>query len=162
MVSAGGAGTEGGLKTIASNEEARGEEEVPTRPERPEDEEVEAALAEALEEDPPPAQAVRAMMAAFQQQTAPMPHPLADKITGEHVTQALEIQQRSGDHLLQDRGEQRAHAKFIFVAASVFLLGLIALLVFTGNASQVEEIVTLLFVGAATAVGGWGYAQRSG
>lgn len=115
-------------------------------------------IQQALDEGEP-REVIRAMLAGFKQQTVPSQHPLTKKVTSDHISQALDIQDKAQDYHLKDRGQQRWHVRFIFGLTCVFLLLLVGLLVFTGNASQVEAIVTLLIIAAASAFGGWGYGR---
>lgn len=120
---------------------------------------VREALEEAAEgEEGERSEVMRGMMAQLQQ-FGPPPHPLADQITSDHIDSLIEVQRRNSDNLLEDRKDQRSHAKAVLVIVGILLLALVGLLGWIGSVDQVESLVRLLVIAAGGAFGGWGYAR---
>ena len=97
------------------------------------------------------------------QQPPPGPHPdIASKVTSEHVSQSLEMVEAHGRRVLEDRKDQRKHSLRQNVILAVTVAGSIAMLVFSGNAPLLGDILQWAVPLAAGVVGGVGWAKRRG
>ena len=98
------------------------------------------------------------------QQSSSSQMDFASKVTSEHVTKSLEVVDAHDQRVLEDRKDERAdrrdaRVKGLFRIGMLILagLGIVAMLVFSGNAELIGnalEWITLLGIGA---VGGYGY-----
>lgn len=106
---------------------------------------------------PPTESQFKALMASFQR--GPAPNPIAKHITADHVDRAFDITEKGMDAMERDRNESRSYGKFMAVLVAAASLLLVGLLVFSGNAALVAEILPVfggLVVGFA---GGFGYGK---
>ena len=98
-----------------------------------------------------------AMIASVQH--GPAPNPVAKHITPDHIDRAFDITEKGMDSMERDRNESRSYWKFmavLIVAASLVLVGL---LVFSGNAALVSEILPVFGALVVGFVGGFGYGK---
>ncbi|WP_420637325.1 hypothetical protein [Candidatus Palauibacter sp.] len=98
-----------------------------------------------------------ALMASFRR--GPAPNPIAKHITADHIDRAFDITEKGMDAMERDRNESRNYWKFmavLIVAASLVLVGL---LVFSGNAALVSEILPVFGALVVGFVGGFGYGK---
>jgi hypothetical protein len=93
-------------------------------------------------------------------QYGPPRHPLADKLTGEHLTEILSIQRQGLVSQQADREHQRKHHRSMAVIACVFVLGLTGLLLAGGQSGITERVILSLISLAAVAFGGYGLGTR--
>lgn len=109
-------------------------------------------------ESGPPRRLMREMLAMVGQ-WGPAPHPLAEKISPEHITTMLDIDrervisQRDGD-----RHARTTHA-FMFGGFCLFVLALVALLLWAGNDDLTEKILIGLVSAVASGFGGYGLGR---
>ena len=96
------------------------------------------------------------------QQFGPAPPPLADKITPEHVSKILELEGQRLADARSDRTEERRATLHLAIAASIFVLVLVGMLIFSGNEALTERLVLSLASLVAGAIGGYGYALQKG
>ena len=102
-------------------------------------------------------QQFRAMITSVQR--GPAPNPIAKHITPDHIDRAFDITEKGMDAMERDRTESRSYWKFmavLIVAASLVLVGL---LVFSGNAGLVSEILPVFGALIVGFVGGFGYGK---
>ena len=115
---------------------------------------------------PQPQEDTRSPMARMQEmfagtmQFGPPRHPLQEKITPEHITEILSIQREGMQRSQVDRDGQRKHHTTLCLIACGFVLALVGLLVFSGNAQMTEKILIGAFGVVAGAFGGYGYGTR--
>ena len=100
----------------------------------------------------------RSVAAAFLQRTQ---SPLADitrHITEDHIDKSLDITDAQNERIAVDRRESRTFRfRVILVAAA-----LVAVLVFSDNASLLQDVIKWLAAGGVGWAGGYGWAKRSG
>lgn len=101
---------------------------------------------------------VQEMLAMFQQ-VGPPPSPLADKITSEHITAMLDLEQQRLGHVRSDRTEERKSGTTRVIVACTFVLILIGLLTVTGNSELLKDVLIGLVGLVAGAFGGYGYGR---
>jgi hypothetical protein len=93
-------------------------------------------------------------------QFGPARHPLQDKITEGHITEILSINREGMQSFAKDREGERKHHTTLCLIACGFVLILVALFIFSGNAALTEKILISLVSLAAGAFGGYGYGSR--
>lgn len=96
-----------------------------------------------------------AMMASF----GPAPNPLAEKITVEHISQMLDLEALKLDHSRTDKSEERSAEFKVATLGSIFVLVLVGLLVFSGNAPLVQNVLSGLIGLVGGALGGYGVGR---
>lgn len=98
-------------------------------------------------------------MLAMVGQWGPAPHPLADKISGEHITTMLDIdRERVVNQRDNDRHARITHA-VMFGGFCGFVLLLVALLLWAGNDDLTEKILIGLVTAVASGFGGYGIGR---
>lgn len=89
------------------------------------------------------------------------PHPdIASKVTSEHVSKSLEMVDAHDRRVLDDRKDQRKHSLRQNAVLALTLVVGIGMLVFSGNAPLLSDILQWAIPLAAGAVGGFGWAKR--
>jgi hypothetical protein len=122
--------------------------------------EVQKHLPEHREDNTPaPSRGIQEIFAAAMQ-FGPPRHPLQEKITEAHVTEILSIQREGMKHAQTNKEGERKHQTTLCVIACGFVLLLVGLLVFTGNAALTEKVVIGLVSFAGGAFGGYGVGRR--
>lgn len=101
------------------------------------------------------------------QQSSGSQMDFASKITSEHVTKSLEVVDNHDRRVLEDRKDERvdrrdARVKGLYRTGMIIVagLGIVSILVFSGNAALIEEGLRWLTLVAAGAFGGYGLAKR--
>lgn len=100
--------------------------------------------------------------AAFWQRTQ---SPLADitrHITEDHIDKSLDITDAQNERVAVDRRESRTFRFRVIVVAAAFLLVLVAVLVFSDNASLLQDVIEWMAAGGVGWAGGYGWAKRRG
>lgn len=92
-------------------------------------------------------------------QMGPQQSPLADKITGQHITDMLSIQRDGMTNHFEDSKHERKFGMIAFIAFLAFVLILLLMLLVTDNASIATNVLTVLLAAGGTGVGGWGWAK---
>ncbi len=87
---------------------------------------------------------------------------IASKVTSEHVSQSLEMVDAHDRRILEDRKDQRSHSFRQSLVVTIAVVGSVAILVFSGNAALVRDILQWAIPLVAGAVGGFGWAKRRG
>lgn len=104
----------------------------------------------------------RSVAAAFWQRTQ---SPLADitrHITEDHIDKSLDITDAQNERVAVDRRESRTFRFRVIVVVAAFLLVLVAVLVFSDNASLLQDVIEWMAAGGVGWAGGYGWAKRRG
>lgn len=92
----------------------------------------------------------------------PMVHPLADKITSEHITSMIDHSRE--ESALESSDSRHARTSYLLFAVGVVLLVgiLVVVLVLLNESALVQTILCLLGGLAAGGVGGYGFGKSQG
>ena len=80
----------------------------------------------------------------------------------DHLDRAFDLSEKHLDATERDRNASRNYGKFMAVLVAVASLSLVALLVFSGNAALVAEILPVFGGVVVGFVGGFGYGKGRG
>ena len=85
---------------------------------------------------------------------------VASKMTPEHLTQSLGMVDAQNQRVLDDRNDQRKTTRYYITVGAVTALGITGMLVFSGNASIMENFLEWVLLLGVGAFGGSGWARR--
>ena len=80
-------------------------------------------------------------------------------MTPEHLTESLRMADAQNQRVLDDRNDQRRTSRYYFTVGSVGILGIVAMLVFSGNAPIMEKFLEWALLLGAGLVGGFGWTK---
>lgn len=101
------------------------------------------------------------VMAMWQQTGSGGINPdVAKKITGEHITQALKNADTAHERYSGDRKDARSKWVAVFVISVAATLGLVGMMLWTGNAALLEAHFDALAALFAGGFGGYGFGRR--
>ena len=140
---------------------SHGADSVTDKPDRPDldstDAEILVPEAAGSSGKRPIEQQFRAMMASVQR--GPAQNPIAKHITPDHIDRAFDITEKGMDAMERDRNESRSYGKFMAALIAAASLILVGLLVLSGNAALVGEILPVFGGMVVGFVGGLGYGK---
>jgi hypothetical protein len=111
----------------------------------------------------PPRKVLREILAMVGTQWGPPQHPLAEKITAEHITTMLEIDRERVKNQREDERDHRKGFIFLFCAFFVFVLITLFMLLWSGNDELTEKVLIGVVTSVASGLGGYGLGKsRSG
>ena len=84
---------------------------------------------------------------------------IASKMTPEHLTQSLGMVDAENQRVLDDRNDQRKTTRYYVTVGALAALGITAMLVFSGNASLMENFLEWVLLLGAGAFGGSGWVK---
>ena len=115
-----------------------------------EEEQSSASTPELIGKLPPEAQDV--VQSVFAASWGPIPNPILEKITPQHIDQVITLHAQESDRVYKDASESRHHVTLLLVLSMISALAIILVLSLAGQRDVLFELVKI----AAPFVGGGG------
>ena len=109
-----------------------------------------------------PAEARRVIARSFSASTmvaGPMPNPILEKLTEEHISDLIETVDKDGDRALEDRKHSRKWLAIILVLVMFPIVGLLGYFAFLEQFDLALEILKLAGMAGGLFLGGIGFAR---